>query len=129
MIGFGGRSSPCVFLLGYFDAVHIGHRALIARAKEIASELEIETGALTFTGGKKGARLAFYPRGCRFYRVSRGVQRPIVLEGLTLEEARRIAAEHTGGAAPSYSRGYAVVDPMGRCVCVGVREQSVRGRG
>ena len=57
MIGFGGRSSPCVFLLGYFDAVHIGHRALIARAKEIASELEIETGALTFTGGKKGAQV------------------------------------------------------------------------
>ena len=57
MIGFGGRSSPCVFLLGYFDAVHIGHRALIARAKEIASELEIETGALTFTGSKKGAQV------------------------------------------------------------------------
>ena len=84
---------------------------------------------LSDAGGKKGARLSFYPRGCRFYRVSRGVQRPVVLEGLTLAEARQIAAEHTGVAAPSYSRGYAVVDPVGRCVCVGVREQSVRGRG
>lgn len=83
---------------------------------------------LSDAGGKKGARLAFYPRGCRFYRVSRGVHRPVVLEGLTLAEARQIAAEHTGAAAPGYSRGYAVVDPVGRCVCVGVREQSVRGR-
>ena len=84
---------------------------------------------LSDTGGKKGARLALYPKGVRFYRASRGVQRPIVLDGLTLAEARQIAAEYTGVAAPSYSRGYGVVDSVGRCVCVGVREQSVRGRG
>ena len=32
--GAGGRGAPCVLLLGYFDGVHLGHRALIAAAKK-----------------------------------------------------------------------------------------------
>lgn len=57
VIGFGEKCGPCVFLLGYFDAVHIGHRALIARAKALASPLGVAVGALTFTGGKRGAQV------------------------------------------------------------------------
>ena len=81
---------------------------------------------LTDAGGKKGARLALYPKGCRFYRVSRGVERPREITGLTLAEAREIARERTGQIDPTYSRGYCVEVagvPHGGGVSFGIREQ------
>ena len=80
-------------------------------------------------GGKKGGRWAFYPPHMRFWRCSRGVERPRIIEGLTLEEARKLAAEHTGQAAPGYARGYDVHDCLGRWVSCGCREQYKRPSG
>lgn len=57
VIGYGERGVPCVFLLGYFDAVHIGHRMLIERAKTLAAELGVKVAALTFTDAKRGAQV------------------------------------------------------------------------
>ncbi len=37
-----------VVVVGNFDALHLGHRALIARARALATELEAEVVALTF---------------------------------------------------------------------------------
>ena len=50
-------SSPCVLLLGYFDGVHVGHRRLIARAKEEAAARKLAVGIMTFYGGKKGGQI------------------------------------------------------------------------
>lgn len=49
--------APCVLLLGYFDGVHVGHRRLIARAKEIAAQRGLSVGIMTFYGGKKGGQI------------------------------------------------------------------------
>ena len=78
---------------------------------------------LTDTCGKKGGRLSLYPPGVRFYRVSRGVERPREIAGLTLAEARALAEEATGGAPAAYQAAYAVEDSLGRCVAFGYREQ------
>lgn len=59
-IQFGERGEPCVFLLGYFDAVHIGHRMLIGRAKTLAGELGVKTAAMTFYDAKQGAQIYVY---------------------------------------------------------------------
>ena len=76
--------------------------------------------------GEKGGRLHYYPPHMHFWRCSRGVERPRVIEGLTLAEARRLAAEHTGQTSPSYTRGYQVVDECGRALVCGCREQYKR---
>ena len=49
--------APCVLLLGYFDGVHVGHRRLIACAKEIAAQRGLSVGIMTFYGGKKGGQI------------------------------------------------------------------------
>ena len=57
IVRYGERGEDCVFLLGYFDAVHIGHRKLIARAKELAQSRGVSLAALTFTDAKRGAQV------------------------------------------------------------------------
>lgn len=85
------------------------------------------TAYLSDVTGKKGGRLHLYPKGCHFYRTSRGIDRPVVYDGLSLAEARKMAAEYTGNDM-SYSKGYVVVDDQGNSVACGIREQSVKGR-
>ena len=47
--GTGSLSEPCVLLLGYFDGMHVGHRALIARAHEEALARGDELVVVTFS--------------------------------------------------------------------------------
>lgn len=51
---------PCVLLLGYFDAMHVGHRRLVERAKEAAAESGCDVGIMTFTGAKNGGQVFIY---------------------------------------------------------------------
>ncbi len=60
----GQADFPCVLLLGYFDGVHIGHRRLIQKAKEIAAKRhamqdtqECRVGIMTFYEAKQGAQI------------------------------------------------------------------------
>ena len=39
---------PCVLTIGAFDGLHVGHRALIARALQRAGELDLPAGLLSF---------------------------------------------------------------------------------
>lgn len=39
---------PCALTIGNFDGVHRGHRALLARVKEAAQRLGVETAVMTF---------------------------------------------------------------------------------
>lgn len=50
-------SEPCVLLLGYFDGMHVGHRALLARAKAIAKEQGLLVGVMTFYDSKSGGQI------------------------------------------------------------------------
>ena len=51
---------PCVLLLGYFDGVHVGHRALIAKAKALSAEYGCETGITTFYDAKAGGQIYLF---------------------------------------------------------------------
>ena len=63
--GTGSLSEPCVLLLGYFDGMHVGHRALLARAKEIAEKQNLLVGVMTFYDSKNGGQI--YTFGERLY--------------------------------------------------------------
>lgn len=63
--GTGSLSEPCVLLLGYFDGMHVGHRALLARAKEIAEKQNLLVGVMTFYDSKNGGQV--YTFGERLY--------------------------------------------------------------
>ncbi len=54
----------CVLCLGYFDGIHLGHTALINKAKEIAKSKNAKLAVLLFTGGKntKGDLFTFEER-------------------------------------------------------------------
>ena len=40
IVQYGEKYSvPCVLLLGYFDGMHVGHRALVAKAKKVAQKI------------------------------------------------------------------------------------------
>lgn len=41
---------PCIFVLGYFDGVHLGHQALIRACTKLAGETNAVCGAVTFSG-------------------------------------------------------------------------------
>ncbi len=43
------KISPCVMTLGFFDGVHIAHRDLINKGREIADEMGISLGVFTFS--------------------------------------------------------------------------------
>ncbi len=42
------KVEPCVMALGFFDGVHLGHRRIIQKAKEIAMKEELKFAVLTF---------------------------------------------------------------------------------
>ncbi len=46
--GLSPRATPCVLTMGAFDGLHVGHMALIARARSRASELDLPGGVLSF---------------------------------------------------------------------------------
>ena len=52
----GRLNEPCVLMLGYFDGMHIGHRALLARAKELAAGQKL-VGVMTFYDSKNGGQI------------------------------------------------------------------------
>lgn len=39
-----------IFALGYFDGVHLGHRALLVQCRELAEQAGYQSGAVTFLG-------------------------------------------------------------------------------
>jgi riboflavin kinase/FMN adenylyltransferase len=43
-----GELAPSVLTIGTFDGIHLGHAALIARARELAAALHCEAGLLSF---------------------------------------------------------------------------------
>lgn len=45
-----GCKKDCVMALGYFDAMHLGHKNLILTAKINAAELGVSTAVMAFTG-------------------------------------------------------------------------------
>ena len=49
----GQTPKKCVLALGFFDGVHIAHRNLISKAKEIADERGLEFGIFTFKSSGK----------------------------------------------------------------------------
>ena len=59
---YDGKKAPisrCVMTLGFFDGVHIAHRELINKGREIADEMGIPLGVFTFpteSGLKPGAK-------------------------------------------------------------------------
>ena len=42
----------CVLCLGYFDGIHLGHTALINKAKDVAKAKNVNLAVFLFTGGK-----------------------------------------------------------------------------
>lgn len=42
-------SKKCVYALGFFDGVHLGHGALLTACRELAQELGCEAGVITFS--------------------------------------------------------------------------------
>ena len=49
VLGFGEKSNtPVAVALGFFDCVHKGHAAVIARAKELAGSMGAECAVFTF---------------------------------------------------------------------------------
>ena len=43
-------SKKTIYALGFFDGVHLGHQALLAACRELAQEMEMISGVLTFSG-------------------------------------------------------------------------------
>ena len=42
-------SKKCVYALGFFDGVHLGHGSLLTACRELADELETKAGVVTFS--------------------------------------------------------------------------------
>lgn len=86
--------TPSVFALGFFDGVHIGHRALLERAKGVAKELGLCFSVFTFSSESEGLK----PREGRIYSTdekceifeSLGVERAVIA---SFEEISEISAE------------------------------------
>lgn len=49
------KSKGVVIALGYFDSVHLGHRIVISKAKQIAKQFNLKTVIFTFEGNLKNA--------------------------------------------------------------------------
>lgn len=58
---------PCVVMLGYFDGMHIGHRALLRAAKERAEKEHLKVVIMTFYGGKKGAQIYIFEERVKLF--------------------------------------------------------------
>ena len=55
IINFGYQlKTPTVMCLGYFDAIHKGHKELILKGKEIAKSEGLSLSVFLFIGGKRG---------------------------------------------------------------------------
>lgn len=54
-------NTDAVFALGFFDGVHLGHRAVIESAVAKAKELGLISAVFTFTSGKKTEKGSIYP--------------------------------------------------------------------
>lgn len=63
----GNWNKPCVLLLGYFDGVHVGHRALIAKAKKTAEEHGWTVGIMTFYDSKRGGQIFLFDERIRIF--------------------------------------------------------------
>ncbi|MGQ7458433.1 adenylyltransferase/cytidyltransferase family protein, partial [Streptococcus suis] len=50
------QEEPTVLVLGYFDGIHLGHKALLDRARKVADEQGLTVTVLTFP---ESPRLAF----------------------------------------------------------------------
>lgn len=55
------KGDPVVLVLGYFDALHRGHKALFDQAKTIASQRNLKVAVLTFKESPKLAFARFQP--------------------------------------------------------------------
>ena len=42
-------SKKCVYALGFFDGVHLGHGSLLTACRELADELGRDAGVVTFS--------------------------------------------------------------------------------
>lgn len=42
------QEKPTVLVLGYFDGIHLGHKALLDRARQVADEKGLSVTVLTF---------------------------------------------------------------------------------
>lgn len=59
--------NPCVLMLGYFDAMHVGHRALLHAARKLAAEENLKLGVMTFYDGKSGAQVYVFKERLSLY--------------------------------------------------------------
>jgi len=75
------KEEPTVLVLGYFDGIHLGHKALFERARKVADERGLTVTVLTFP---ESPRLAF----SRFT--------PELLLHLTSQEQRYLLLEKNG---------------------------------
>ncbi|WP_153052939.1 adenylyltransferase/cytidyltransferase family protein, partial [Streptococcus suis] len=75
------KEEPTVLVLGYFDGIHLGHKALFERARKVADERGMTVTVLTFP---ESPRLAF----SRFT--------PELLLHLTSQEQRYLLLEKYG---------------------------------
>lgn len=50
----GKEKRKCVLALGYFDGVHVGHKAVVGAAKALAEKLGVSAGVFTFAGDISG---------------------------------------------------------------------------
>ena len=72
VLGFGEKSNtPVAVALGFFDCVHKGHAAVIARAKELAGSMGAECAVFTFRNDR--GRTSANKRG--FILLKRGWKR------------------------------------------------------
>ena len=53
----GTFERECVLLLGYFDGVHVGHRALVSRARSLAESAGLSVGIMTVYDSKKRGQI------------------------------------------------------------------------
>ena len=75
------KEEPTVLVLGYFDGIHLGHKALFERARKVADERGLTVTVLTFP---ESPRLAFSPFT------------PELLLHLTSQEQRYLLLEKNG---------------------------------
>lgn len=100
-----GLDNPGIYLSAYLGDLTI---------EEAIATGSLHKGRLTETAdnnGKrkavvKGGRLHFYPAGCHMFRHSRGIKKPVIIENIREEEARKII----GDAPMVYEKSIEIID-------------------